>query len=79
MQDTLLNEVTLGLIQDLRDLRAGKITNTDARTRAQIAREIMRGVHLALEGMKVIESAQQKSRAIPSAASTRPEQQDAPA
>ena len=64
MQDTTLNEVTLGLIQDLRDLRAGKITNADARTRAQLAREILRSVHLALEGMKVIEATSAPRRAI---------------
>ncbi len=53
---TTLNGVTLGLIQDLRDLRAGKITNADARTRAQLAREIMRSMHLILEGMRVIDA-----------------------
>jgi hypothetical protein len=63
MEETTLNEVTLGLIQDLRDLRAGKITNTDARTRAQIAREILRGVHLALEGMEIIQAPTRKALA----------------
>ncbi len=61
LEDTTLNEVTLGLIGDLRDLRAGKITNTDARTRAQIAREILRSVHLILEGMKVIQATNSKA------------------
>ena len=51
-----LNAVTLGLIQDLADLRKGKITNADARVRAQLAREILRAVHLTLEGMKTIEA-----------------------
>lgn len=51
-----LNEVTIGLIDDLKLLRAGKITNADARVRAQIAREILRAVHLSLEGMRLIES-----------------------
>jgi hypothetical protein len=53
---TTLNEVTLGLIQDLRDLRAKKITNADARTRAQLAREILRSLYLTLEGMRFIEA-----------------------
>lgn len=51
-----LNSVTLGLIQDLHDLRAGKITNTDANTRAKVAREILRAVHYHLLGMRLIES-----------------------
>lgn len=55
MQETTLNEVTLGLIQDLKDLRVRKITNADARVRAQLGREILRSVHLTLEGMKIIE------------------------
>ena len=50
-----LNQVTLALVQDLQDLRDGKITNTDARTRAQLAREIMRAVHLSLQGMRMLE------------------------
>lgn len=55
MQEFSLNEVTLGLVKDLRDLREKKITNADARTRAQLAREILRAVHLTLEGMRTIE------------------------
>ena len=43
-----LRDVTMGLIQDLEDLRAGKITNADARTRAQLAREILRSDHIQL-------------------------------
>ena len=56
MDGTELNAVTLGLIQDLKDLRKGKITNADARCRALLAREILRSVHLSLEGMKMIEA-----------------------
>ena len=51
-----LNSVTLGIIKDLEDLRAGDITNTDARTRAQLAREILRAVNLNMQGMKMIEA-----------------------
>ena len=50
-----LSAVTLGLCKDLDELRKGNITNADARTRAQLAREILRSVHMQLEGMKVIE------------------------
>lgn len=56
LEETTLNEVTLGLIQDLRDLREGKIKNADARVRAQLAREVLRSVHLMIEGMKTIEA-----------------------
>ncbi|MEL6110391.1 MAG: hypothetical protein AAFU85_30660 [Planctomycetota bacterium] len=58
MQD--LREVTEELIGDLRALREGKITNADARTRAQLGREILRAVHLQLEGVKLIESKAKK-------------------
>ena len=59
MTDTLtgtlpdtLSDFTRELIQDLKDLRAGRITARDARVRTQLAREILRAVHLQLEGMK---------------------------
>lgn len=54
MQTVQLNEVTTGLAKDLADLRKGKITNADARVRAQLGREILRGAHLQLEGMKFL-------------------------
>ena len=56
-----LNDVTAGLIEDLRALRKGKITNADARVRAQLGREILRGAHLYLEGLKYIEAAKPKA------------------
>lgn len=49
-----LNEVTAGLAEDLKALRAGKITNADGRVRAQLGREILRGFHLDLEGLKFV-------------------------
>ncbi len=51
LPDTL-SEFTTELMEDLRDLRAGKITPRDARVRALLAREVLRSVHLQLEGMK---------------------------
>ena len=51
-----VSEVTRMLIEDLRLLREGKITNTDGRVRAQLAREALRSAHLQLEGLKLIES-----------------------
>lgn len=64
MESTDINTVTLMLIDDLKALRAGKITNTDARVRAQLAREILRSVHLQLEGMKRIEASAKTVRTI---------------
>lgn len=57
MTDTLpetLSEFTRELIQDLKDLRAGRITAGAARVRAQLAREVLRAVHLQLEGLKYL-------------------------
>lgn len=44
------------LMADVRDLRVGKISVTDARARAQLAREAMRAIHLQFEGMKWLEA-----------------------
>ena len=55
-----LAEFTLALIGDLNDLRAGRITPHAARVRAQLAREVLRSVHLQLEGVKYL-----SGRALP--------------
>ena len=47
-----LNEFTLGLIDDLKELRMGEITNADGRVRAQLAREVLRSCHIMLETSK---------------------------
>ena len=52
--DETLTSFTLELIGDLKALRAGKITIAEARVRAQLAREILRAVHLQLQGMKFL-------------------------
>jgi hypothetical protein len=43
------------LIGDLRDLRQGKISVRDARTRAEIARQVLRAVHYVVSAQKFIE------------------------
>ncbi len=53
LPDTL-NEFTLELIDDLRALRRGDITLREGRVRALLAREVLRSVHLHLEGMKLL-------------------------
>lgn len=64
MQTIELNEVTAGLASDLKALREGKITNADARVRAQLGREILRGAHLQLEGLKFITASSKQAERL---------------
>lgn len=50
-----LTDITRGFLDDLSDLRAGRITNTDARVRAQLGRELLRSVHIQLEAAKTLQ------------------------
>lgn len=43
-----------GLIGDLNDLRAGKISVRDAHARAELARQILRGVHYVVQAQKFL-------------------------
>lgn len=52
---TSLADFTVELIQDLKDLRAGKISAKDARVRALLAREVLRSVHLHMEGLRYLD------------------------
>jgi hypothetical protein len=49
-----LTQLAADLIADYRDLRAGKLSVREARTRATVAREAMRAVHLNFEGLKFL-------------------------
>lgn len=49
-----LGEFTVELMNDLKALRSGDITPREARVRALLAREILRAVHLQMEGMKYL-------------------------
>ena len=49
-----------GLVTDLKQLREGKISNRDAHARAELARQVLRGVHYVVTAQKFIEG-----RAIP--------------
>lgn len=53
-----LNLATLvrGLIEDLNDLRSGRISVREAHARAELARQILRGVHYVVTAQKFIES-----------------------
>ncbi len=55
-----LDEIIVGLAADLRELRAGKLPLPNARLRAELAREILRGVKLTIDAQKFMES-----RALP--------------
>jgi len=55
-----IRQFTVDLIGDLKNLRRGKISNDDARARAQLAREVLRSVECVLAGEKYLsESAKQ--------------------
>jgi len=47
-----LTKLATALVEDYHLLRAGKISVREARTRAAVAREAMRAVHLQFEGLR---------------------------
>lgn len=49
-----LDEIIADLVGDLKGLRSGAISVKDARARAEIAREIMRGFRLVIEARKFL-------------------------
>lgn len=58
-----LKSVIIGLSQDLKDLRSGKISPAEAHARAAIAKQIWNGARIYLQAIKTIE-AQAKSVAL---------------
>lgn len=55
-----LANLIVGLMTDLKDLREGKISVRDAHARAELARQILRGVHYVVTAQKYLEG-----RALP--------------
>lgn len=55
-----LSDLISGLVGDLKDLRDGKISVREAHARAELARQILRGVHYVVQTQKFLES-----RALP--------------
>jgi hypothetical protein len=51
-----LTDLISGLVGDLRSLRAGKISVREAHARAELARQILRGVHYVVVAQRFIES-----------------------
>jgi len=49
-----LSQLAQDLIADYRALREGKLSVREARTRAAVAREAMRAVHLNFEGLRFL-------------------------
>lgn len=49
-----LTQLAQALIADYHDLRSGKLSVREARTRAAVAREAMRAVHLNFEGLRFL-------------------------
>lgn len=50
-----LASLIAGLMGDLKELRAGKITTQQAHARAELARQILRGVHYVVTAQKFLE------------------------
>ena len=44
-----------GLVNDLDELRAGKISTRDAQARALLAKQVLRGVHYVVQARKFLE------------------------
>lgn len=49
-----LADLTLDMLDDLKKLRRGEISETSARIRCDMAREILRAIYLGLQGAKRI-------------------------
>ncbi|WP_323009500.1 hypothetical protein [Paracoccus sp. (in: a-proteobacteria)] len=52
-----LRDVILGLAGDLRHLREGKISPSDALARAALAKQMFNGVRLYMQAIKTLEAA----------------------
>ncbi len=59
-----LRDVILGLAQDLRDLRARKISPAEGLARAAVAKQLCNGVRLYIDAHKTLES---MARPVPDA------------
>lgn len=58
-----IDQIVVGLVNDLEALRSGAITIPMARARAVLAHEILRGINLVVVGQKMIEG---QAKALPS-------------
>lgn len=67
-----LDEVIADLVGDLKELRAGALSVKDARARAALAREVMRGFRLVIEARKFLAMNAKPIREIGSGADPEP-------
>jgi hypothetical protein len=49
-----IDEVINGLVDDLNNFRAGKISNQSALTRAELAKQIMNGFRIVLNAQSIL-------------------------
>lgn len=67
-KDLGLDTVIRSLVDDLNELRAGKITVNDAIARSMLAKQIFNGVRIYMNGTKMLaDSAKDVSPALPKA------------
>lgn len=69
--ESALGQFTLDLIEDLKDLRSGKIKLPEARARAMLAREVLRAVSLQLQSQTFL-----SDRALPAPKDVKEEASD---
>ena len=63
-----LDKVIEGLVGDLDELRAGKISVNDAIARSMLAKQIFNGVRIYLNGTKILSQNAREVKSIPEAA-----------
>ena len=56
-----LKDTIIGLSQDLKDLRDGKISPADAHARAAVAKQIWNGARIYLQAIKTLEAQAKQS------------------
>ncbi len=64
-----IDQIVLGLVSDLEELRAGRITIPMARARAVLGHEILRGINMVIAGQRMIEN---RAKLLPSADDVHP-------
>lgn len=60
-----IESVVQGIADDIRELRAGKISVEDARVRAELAKQFMNGIRLVINAQRFLEE-RAKLAALPS-------------
>lgn len=53
-EDFSLKSIVDGIVGDLNELRAGRISVADARVRAELAKQVLRGIGYAVQAQKFL-------------------------